>query len=123
MPSFELSLMHLMVTILSVPCCSSPENRRDILGVLFLLMEMEIMLESLLQLDLDLTLTLLSLLGLSLREGNFSPTGDLVLLLLVVEGDLNLSQKFIELSALFLQWSLMLDLDLDFISGEVIEED
>ena len=60
------------------------------------------MLESLLQLDLDLTLTLLSLLGFSLKEENFSPLGDFVLLLLVEEGDLNLSQKVIELSALFL---------------------
>jgi len=65
-------------------------------------MEMEIMLESLLLLDLDLTLTLLSLLGFSLRDENFSPLGDLVLLLLVEEGDLNLSQKVIELSARFL---------------------
>jgi len=60
------------------------------------------MLESLMLLDLDLTLTLLSLLGFSLKEENFSPLGDLVLLLLVEEGDLNLSQKVIELSALFL---------------------
>lgn len=60
------------------------------------------MLESLLLLDLDLTLTLLSLLGFSLRDENFSPLGDLVLLLLVEEGDLNLSQKVIELSARFL---------------------
>jgi len=60
------------------------------------------MLESLMLLDLDLTLTLLSLLGFSLKEENFSPLGDFVLLLLVEEGDLNLSQKVIELSALFL---------------------
>jgi len=60
------------------------------------------MLESLMLLALDLTLTLLSLLGFSLKEENFSPLGDFVLLLLVAEGDLNLSQKVIELSPLFL---------------------
>ena len=53
------------------------------------------MLESLLVLDLDLTLTLLALPTFSLSDGKFSfpLTGDLVLLLLVDEGDLNLSQK------------------------------
>ena len=113
--------MHLIVTILSP--CSRPEKRRDILGVLFLPVEKEIKLESLLELDLDLTLTLLSLPGFSLKDGNFSLNGDLVLLLLVEAGDLNLSQKLIELSALFLKVFLTLDLDLDLINGEVIEEE
>ena len=86
-------------------------------------MEKEIKLESLLELDLDLTLTLMSLPGFSLKDGNFSLNGDLVLLLLVEAGDLNLSQKLIEFSALFLKVSLTLDLDLDLINGEVIEEE
>ena len=84
------------------------------------------MLESLLVLDLDLTLTLVALPTFSLREGKFSfpLTGDFLLLLLVDEGDLNLSQKSGEFPVLVLKVSLALvDLDLCLINGEVIEEE
>ena len=72
---------------------------------------------------MDLTLTLLSHPGFSLKDGNFSLNGDLVLLLLVEAGDLNLSQKLIELSTLLLKVSITPELDLDLINGEVIEEE